>query len=89
MKQFDQTSFLTYNTPLQKRVFVVPLGYSAQCADSYLNEDELESLHEYVEVGRIGTIEEIMNANERFHEIIVKASHNPVMIDIIDPTAPT
>ncbi|WP_258176508.1 FCD domain-containing protein [Bacillus atrophaeus] len=25
-----------------------------------------------------------MNANERFHEIIIKASHNPVMIDIID-----
>lgn len=59
-------------------------GYSAQCAASYLKENELASLYECVEVGRKGTIEEIMNANERFHEIIVNASNNTVMIDIID-----
>ncbi|WP_307441938.1 hypothetical protein [Bacillus atrophaeus] len=29
-----------------------------------------------------------MNANERFHEIIIKASHNPVMINIIDRNLP-
>ncbi|MFP7737009.1 GntR family transcriptional regulator [Priestia aryabhattai] len=59
-------------------------GYSAQCAASYLNENELNSLYECVEMGKIGDIEEIMIANERFHEIIVNASNNPVMIDIID-----
>lgn len=59
-------------------------GYSAQCAASYLNENELDSLYECVKMGRTGTIEEIMIANERFHEIIVNASNNPVMIDIID-----
>ncbi|MFE8064673.1 GntR family transcriptional regulator [Priestia aryabhattai] len=59
-------------------------GYSAQCAASYLNENELNSLYECVEMGRTGDIEEIMIANERFHEIIVNASNNPVMIDIID-----
>jgi DNA-binding GntR family transcriptional regulator len=59
-------------------------GYSAQCAASYLNENELNSLYGCVEMGRTGTIEEIMIANERFHEIIVNASNNPVMIDIID-----
>jgi DNA-binding GntR family transcriptional regulator len=59
-------------------------GYSAQCAASYLKENELHSLFECVEIGKTGTIEEIMNANQRFHEIIVNASNNPVMIDIID-----
>ena len=59
-------------------------GYSAQCAASYLKENELESLKECVEIGRKGILEEIMDANERFHEIIVGASKNPVMIDIID-----
>jgi DNA-binding GntR family transcriptional regulator len=59
-------------------------GYSAQCAAAYLDEKELDSLYECVEIGRKGKIEEIMNANERFHEIIVNASNNPVMIDIID-----
>ena len=59
-------------------------GYSAKCAASYLKEDELESLYSCVEIGKKGTVEEIMRANERFHEIIVQASHNPVMIDIID-----
>lgn len=59
-------------------------GYSAQCAATYLSENELKSLWECVEIGRTGTLEEIMKANEKFHEIIVQASNNPVMIDIID-----
>lgn len=59
-------------------------GFSARCAASYLKENELQSLFHCVEVGRTGTVEEIMHANERFHEIIVHASNNPVMIDIID-----
>ncbi|TWD95703.1 GntR family transcriptional regulator [Neobacillus bataviensis] len=59
-------------------------GFSAKCAASYLKEDELESLYNCVEIGRKGTVEEIMRANERFHEIIVNASNNQVMIDIID-----
>lgn len=59
-------------------------GYSAKCAASYLKENELQALNECVEIGRTGTVEEIMEANARFHEIIVRASNNPVMIDIID-----
>ncbi|MCM3567348.1 GntR family transcriptional regulator [Neobacillus mesonae] len=59
-------------------------GYSARCAASFLGEDELHSLYECVEIARKGTRDEIMNVNERFHEIIVTASNNPVMIDIID-----
>lgn len=59
-------------------------GYSAQCAASYLKDNELDELYECVQIGRTGTVDEIMNANERFHAIIVGASNNPVMIDIID-----
>lgn len=59
-------------------------GYSAKCAASYLTINEIETLHECVEIGRKGTIEEIMGGNARFHEIIISASKNPVMIDIID-----
>ncbi|WP_182103538.1 GntR family transcriptional regulator [Niallia taxi] len=59
-------------------------GYSAQCAASYIKEKELEELLACVEIGRNGEVEEIMKANERFHEIIVQSSNNPVMIDIID-----
>lgn len=59
-------------------------GYSAQCAASYLKENELDSLYQCVDIGRKGTIEEIMGANAHFHEIIVNASNNSVMIDTID-----
>lgn len=59
-------------------------GYSARCAATFLRENEIEKLYEYVEIGRKGTKEEIMSANESFHNDIVKASNNPVMIDIID-----
>lgn len=59
-------------------------GYSARCAANFLKETEIEKLSEYVEIGRSGTKEEIMSANESFHNDIVKASNNAVMIDIID-----
>ena len=59
-------------------------GYSARCAANFLRENEIEKLYQYVEIGRKGTKEEIMSANESFHNDIVKASNNPVMIDIID-----
>ncbi len=59
-------------------------GYSARCAANFLKDNEIEKLYEYVEIGRKGSKEEIMAANESFHNDIVKASNNPVMIDIID-----
>lgn len=59
-------------------------GYSARCAANFLKENEIEKLYEYVEIGRKGTKEEIMSANESFHNDIVRASNNPMMIDIID-----
>lgn len=59
-------------------------GYSARCAANFLKENEIEKLYKYVEIGRNGTKEEIMSANESFHNDIVRASNNPMMIDIID-----
>jgi len=59
-------------------------GYSARCAANYLSHNEILSLWECVKGGRTGAKDEIMKANERFHEVIVHASNNPVMIDMID-----
>lgn len=58
-------------------------GHSAKYAASYMPEKELNKLWECVQKGRSDRIEEIMEGNEKFHEIIVEASNNPVMIDII------
>ncbi|WP_041086090.1 GntR family transcriptional regulator [Jeotgalibacillus soli] len=59
-------------------------GFAARSAATYMSEESLTKLHECVITGRNGTVEEIMMANYAFHDIIVQASHNPVMIDIID-----
>ncbi|WP_019244240.1 MULTISPECIES: GntR family transcriptional regulator [Bacillus] len=59
-------------------------GYAANCAATYLKEEEIKKLYEYILIGKTGTKEEIMVANEGFHNDIVKASNNPIMIDIID-----
>lgn len=59
-------------------------GYAARHCASYMTEEALEKLKRCVDIGRTGTVEEIMAANKEFHELIVKATHNPVMIDILD-----
>ncbi len=59
-------------------------GFSAKSAAIYLPEEDLNSLSNCIIIGREGTIEEIMDANERFHAIIVQASGNALMIDTID-----
>lgn len=58
-------------------------GYSSRCAATFLKENEIEKIRNYVEIGRTGTQDEIMSANESFHNDIVRASNNPVIIDII------
>lgn len=59
-------------------------GFSSQTAAIYLSEEKLDALATCIKVGREGTTEEIMEANERFHDIIVRASGNAQIIDIID-----
>ncbi|MEH7141048.1 GntR family transcriptional regulator [Priestia megaterium] len=59
-------------------------GSASKAAATFLSDKELEELKECVDIGRNGSFEEIMSANERFHAIIVNASNNDVMINIID-----
>lgn len=59
-------------------------GFSAKSAAMYLPEDELQALSSCIKIGREGKTEDIMKANELFHEIIVRASGNSLMIETID-----
>ncbi|KOO48074.1 GntR family transcriptional regulator [Viridibacillus arvi] len=59
-------------------------GFAARYCASYMTEEALEKLKSCVEIGRTGTTEEVMTANYEFHQIIVGATNNPMMIDIID-----
>lgn len=59
-------------------------GHAAQCAATYLSEKELLALEQCVEIGRFGELDEIMEANKEFHEIIMRASNNSLMIDLFD-----
>ncbi|SES18840.1 GntR family transcriptional regulator [Psychrobacillus sp. OK032] len=59
-------------------------GFSANAAATYLPKEDLNTLYSCIKMGREGTVEEIMDANERFHEIIVQASGNALMIDTIN-----
>lgn len=59
-------------------------GFSAKSAATYLPEEQLNLLASCIQIGRKGSVEEIMNANELFHRIIVQASGNSLMIDTIE-----
>ncbi|WP_369819870.1 GntR family transcriptional regulator [Terribacillus sp. 7520-G] len=59
-------------------------GYSARCAATYSSADQLETLADCVETGKTGSYDEIMDANERFHQIIVQTSGNDRLIDTIN-----
>ncbi|MFL8935193.1 GntR family transcriptional regulator [Rossellomorea oryzaecorticis] len=59
-------------------------GFAARSAATYMNEADLNQLKECIDIGRNGTNEEIMEANKQFHDIIVNATNNPVMVDTIE-----
>lgn len=59
-------------------------GYSARCAATYSSTEQLATLAECVEIGKNGSYDEIMDANERFHQIIVQTSGNDKLIDTIN-----
>ncbi|MDQ0243160.1 DNA-binding GntR family transcriptional regulator [Bacillus fengqiuensis] len=59
-------------------------GFAARSAATYMGEDDLKRLEKSIHIARTGTTEEIMAANEEFHDIIVKATNNPVMVDTIE-----
>ncbi|WNS76312.1 GntR family transcriptional regulator [Bacillus sp. DTU_2020_1000418_1_SI_GHA_SEK_038] len=59
-------------------------GFAARYSATYMSQAALEQLEQCIEIGHSGTTEEIMKANEEFHNIIVQTTNNPMMIDIID-----
>lgn len=59
-------------------------GFSARCAAAYMDDQKLQALERCIATARRGTVEETMKANEEFHDLIVEASNNPEMIQIID-----
>ncbi|OLO28089.1 GntR family transcriptional regulator [Alkalihalophilus pseudofirmus] len=59
-------------------------GFACRCASSYMTEETLQKLENCVSTAKTGSVEETMKANKEFHDLIVQASNNPVMIDIID-----
>lgn len=59
-------------------------GFAAAHCATYMKDEDLQKLKRCVEIGRTGELEEVMAANKEFHDIIVGATNNPVMIDIID-----
>lgn len=59
-------------------------GHAARSAAAYLPETELLALEQCVDIGRSGSLDEVMQANKEFHEIIMSASNNSIMIDLFD-----
>lgn len=59
-------------------------SFAARSAATYMSENDLDQLEECIRIARTGSPEEIMEANEKFHNIIVNATNNPVMVDTIE-----
>ena len=49
-----------------------------------MRDEDIKKLEECIFIGRNGTPEEIMEANEKFHDLIIRSTNNPVMIDTIE-----
>lgn len=59
-------------------------GAAARSAAEFMKEENLIRLKECIAIGRTGSTDEIMEANKDFHELIVGATNNPIMVDIIE-----
>lgn len=59
-------------------------GYSARLAATYLTDEDLNVLYQCVQKAKSGKTNEIMEANEIFHNIIVNSSRNSIIVDTID-----
>ncbi|WP_028609770.1 GntR family transcriptional regulator [Paenibacillus harenae] len=59
-------------------------GFASRCAASYMDEATLNKLQQCIDIARKGEDNETMNANKEFHDLIVQASRNPEIVNIID-----
>ena len=58
--------------------------HAASIAASFMADEDIMRLRECVEIGRIGLPNEVIEANKLFHDLIVRACNNPIMIDTVD-----
>lgn len=58
--------------------------HAASMAATFMTEEDIAELRKCVDIGRTGLQNEVIEANKRFHDLIVRASHNPIMIDTVD-----
>lgn len=58
--------------------------HAAYTAASFMLEEDITKLRECVEIGRTGLPNEVIEANKLFHDLIVQACNNPIMIDTVD-----
>lgn len=58
--------------------------YAAKMAATYMVEEDLEKLKAYIESAQTEDAEEVVKANKGFHDMIVRESRNPLMIDSVD-----
>lgn len=59
-------------------------GYSARCAAINLTEQQKKQLKRSVDLGKSDKLEDIMEANTTFHDVVMEASGNRYMIEVID-----
>ncbi|MCG3086823.1 GntR family transcriptional regulator [Sporosarcina cyprini] len=59
-------------------------SHAAKMAATYMVEEDIEKLKASIEQAKTGTHDEIVKANKRFHDLIVKESRNPIMIETVD-----
>ncbi|MEI3614910.1 GntR family transcriptional regulator [Pseudogracilibacillus sp. SO30301A] len=57
--------------------------YAAQMAANYMVDTDIENLQHCIDIARKGDSKEIVKANKKFHDIIVRESRNPIMIDTV------
>lgn len=58
--------------------------HATHTAAMFMLEEDIAKLQECVEIGRTGLPNEVIEANKLFHDIIVNACKNPIMIDTVD-----
>lgn len=58
--------------------------HAAYTAASFMLEEDITKLRECVKIGRTGLPNEVIEANKLFHDLIVRACKNPIMIDTVD-----
>lgn len=58
--------------------------HAASMAATFMMEEDIAELRKCVEIGRTGLPNEVIETNKRFHDLIVLASRNPIMIATVD-----